>query len=48
MNVAVMSEGRYFVNITDMTVKRPQVGKDRPVPHFLPGTLVTARLAVYV
>jgi len=48
MNVDVMSEVRYFVNIADMNVKRPQVGKDRPVSHFLPGTLITTRLAMYV
>jgi len=39
MNVDVTSEGRYFVNITDMIVKRSQVGKDRLVSHILPGTV---------
>ena len=48
MNVDVMSERRYFVNITDVIVKRPQVAKDLLVSHFPPGTLVTTGQAMYV
>jgi hypothetical protein len=41
MNVDVMSERRYFVNITDMIVRRSQVAKDLLVSHFPPGMLLT-------
>ena len=47
MNVDVMSEGRYFVNITDIIVKRPEVARDLLVSHFLPGTLVTSGQVMY-
>jgi hypothetical protein len=46
MNMDVTSEGRYFVNFTDVIVKRPQVAKDNLVSHFPLGTLVTIRQAM--
>jgi hypothetical protein len=45
MNVDVMSKGRYFVNITDMSVKIPEVARDLLVSHFPPGTLAATRQA---